>query len=141
MAFKEMFHINVSDRMGMMCLPWGKEWHWTHEDALVTLHYKDKLILEEMKRAVQTMEGDSVRAPFNTCHFSFEDSSHWAVNTMDNSERMRTEAEDQDWEHLNDVKIPSKTWDYVGSRRRRSFSDNDDNASDEESTKSRQGEE
>ena len=141
MAFKEMFHINVSDRMGTMCLSWGKEWHWTHENALVTLHHKDKLVLEEMERAVQTMEGDSVRAPFNTCHFSLEGSSHWAVNTMDNSERMRTEAEDQDWEHLHDVKIPSKTWDYVGSRRRRLFSDNDDNASDEESTKSRQGEE
>ena len=87
------------------------------------------------------MEGDSVRAPFNTCHISLEGSSHWAANIMDNSERMRTEAEDQDWEHLSDVKIPSKTWDYVGSRRRRSFSVNDDNASYEESTKSRQGEE
>ena len=56
-------------------------------------------------------------------------------------EKMRNEAEDEDWEHLSDVKIPSKTWDYVDSRRRRSFSDNGDNASDEESTMSRQGEE
>jgi len=87
------------------------------------------------------MEGESVMPHFNTCHFSLEGSLHWAVNTMNNSERMRTEAGDNDWEHLNDVKIPSKTWDYVGSRRRRSFSDNDDNESDEESTKSRQGEE
>ena len=63
------------------------------------------------------------------------------MNTMDNSKRMRTEAEDEDWEHLNDVKIHSKTWDYVGLRRRRSFSDNGDNASDKESAKSRQGEE
>ena len=52
MAFGEMFHINVSDRMEAMCLPWGKEWHWTHEDALVTLNYTDKLVLEEMERAV-----------------------------------------------------------------------------------------
>ena len=66
MAFKEIFHINVSDRMGTMCLPWGKEWHWTHEDAWVTLHYKDKLVLEEMERAVQTMEGDLVMVPFGT---------------------------------------------------------------------------
>ena len=121
-AFSEMFSINVSDGMGTMCLPWGKEWHWSHEDALATVHYKDRLILEEIEHAIQTMKGDSVMPPFNQCHFSLEGSLHWAVNTMNNSERMRAEAGDNDWEHLNDVKIPSKTWDYVGSRTRRSFS-------------------
>ena len=60
---------------------------------------------------------------------------------MNYSGRMRNKAGDEDWEHLSDVKIPSKTWDYVGSRRRRLFSDNDNNPSDEESTQSRQGEE
>ena len=136
----KMFSISVGDKMETMRLPWGKDWHWSHEDALATVHYNDKLVLE-MKHAIQTMEGDSVMSPINTCHFSLEGSSHWAVNTMNNSERMRTAVGDDDWEHLNDVKIPSKTWDYVGSRRRRLFSDNDDNASDEESTESRQGEE
>ena len=129
MASNEMFSMNAIDRMGTMCLPWGKEWHWSHEDALVTVHYKDTLILE-MEHAVQIMEGDSVMSPINTCHFSLEGSSHWAVNTMNNSKRMRTEAGDDEWEHLSDVKISSKTWDYVGSRKRRSFSDNDNNASD-----------
>ena len=130
MAFRDMSHVDVSDRMGTMCLSWGKEWHWTYEDALITLHYQGKLILEEMEHAVQIMEGDSVMSPINTCHFSLEGSSHWAVNTMNNSKRMRTEAGDDEWEHLSDVKISSKTWDYVGSRKRRSFSDNDNNASD-----------
>ena len=60
---------------------------------------------------------------------------------MNNNKRMRTTAGGDDWEYLSDLKIPSKTLDYVGSRKRRSFSDNDNNASDEESTMSRQGEE
>ena len=90
-----MFSISVGDKMRMMCLPWGKDWHWSHEDALVTVHYNDKLVLE-MEIAIQTMEGDSVMSPINTCHFSLESSSHWAVNTMNNSKRMRTAAKDDE---------------------------------------------
>ena len=137
MEFWKIFSINIGNRIGTMCLPWGKDWHWSHEDALVTVRYK----VLEMEHAIQTMEGDSVMSPINTCHFSLEGSSHRAVNTMNDSERMRTVARDDEWEHLNDVKIPSKTWDYIGLRRRRSFSDNGDNASVEESTMSGQGEE
>ena len=135
-----MSSINADDRMGTMCWPWGKYWHSSHEDALVPIHYNDNLFLE-MEHVIQTMEGDSVIPPINANQLSLEGSSHWVVNATDNSARMRTTTEDDDWGHLNDVKIPGKTWDYVGSPRRRMFSNNDDNASDEESTMSRQGEE
>ena len=62
------------------------------------------------------------------------------MNTRNDQDRTRDAVGNPDWEHLGDVKIPSKTWDIVVSRRRRSFSDNDDNASNEESTMSGQGE-
>jgi len=45
-----------------------------------------------------------------------------------------------DWEHLEDVKIPSKTWDIVVSRRRRLLSDSNVNVSDEGKIMSRKGE-
>ena len=53
---------------------------------------------------------------------------------------MRIALGNPDWKHLDDVKIPSKIWDTFVSRRRRSFSDNDVNVSDEGSTMSGQGE-
>ena len=46
-------------------LPWGKDWHSRHEDALVTTYYDDNLVLD-MKHAIQTMKGDSVITPINT---------------------------------------------------------------------------
>ena len=75
MEFWRMFSIRVGDRMGTQCFPWGKDWHSSHEDALVTIHYNDKLVLE-MEHAIQTMEGDSVMSPINTCQLSLEDSLH-----------------------------------------------------------------
>ena len=72
--------------------------HWWH--ALVTVHCDGKLVLN-MEHAIQTTEGDSVATPINTNQLSLEDSSHWAVNTTNNSERTRTTAGDDDWEHLN----------------------------------------
>ena len=63
--FAEMFSISFGDRTGTPCLPWGKDWHARHENALVTSHYNDKLVLD-MEHAFQTMEGDSVTAPIHT---------------------------------------------------------------------------
>ena len=108
MAFGEMFSNNVSDRVGVSCLPRGKEWHLSCEDAMVTIHYNDKLVLN-MEHAIQTMEGDSVTAPINTNQLSLEGRLHWAMNTRNDSKRLRTAARNHDWEHLDDVKIPSKT--------------------------------
>ena len=75
MVFVEMFSINVSDRMGAPRLPWGKEWPISHEDAMVTTHYNDKLALN-MEHAIQTMEGESVTPPINTNQLSLEGSLH-----------------------------------------------------------------
>ena len=46
-----------------------------------------------------------------------------------------------DWEHLEEVKIPSKTWDIIVSRRSTSHSEGDANASGDRTAMSRQGEE
>ena len=44
--FGEIFSISVVDRMGKQYLPWGKDWHWTYNDALVTIHHDDNLVLD-----------------------------------------------------------------------------------------------
>ena len=80
MELGKMFSISVGDRMGTQYLPWGTDWRLSHEDALVTTHYNDKLVLD-MEHAIQTMEGDSVIAPIDTNQLSLEGSLHWAVNT------------------------------------------------------------
>ena len=69
---EEMFSISVSDRMGKQCLLWGKDWHWTHEEALVTIHHDDDLLLD-IEHVIQT-EGDSVTAAINSNHLSLEGS-------------------------------------------------------------------
>ena len=61
------------------------------------------------------------------------------MNTRNDQDRTRDAVGNPDWEHLGDVKIPSKTWDIVVSRRRRSLSDNNVNASNEESTRRERG--
>ena len=102
MEFWKMFSISVGDRMGTPGLPWDKDWYSSHEDVLMTIHYNDKLVLNT-EHAIQITEGYSVTSPINTNQLSLEGSSHWAVNTRDNSKRMRTAAENHDWEHLNNV--------------------------------------
>ena len=138
--FGEMFSISVSDRMGKQYLPWGKDWHWTYEDALVTIHHDDNIVLD-IEYVIQTMEGDSVIAVINTNHLSLEGSSHWAVHTRNDKDNTRNAVEMLDWKHLEDVKIPSKIWDIIDSRRSTSHSEGDANPSDERTTMSGQGEE
>ena len=110
MDLGEMFSISVFNRMGEQYLLWGKDWHSSHEDALVTSYYNDNLVLD-MEHVIQTMEEDSVIAPIDTNQLSLEDSSHWAVNTRNDQERTRIAVGNPDWEHLDGVKIASKTWD------------------------------
>ena len=51
-----MFSISVFDGMGKQYLPWNKDCHSSHEDALVTTYYDDNLVLE-MEQAIQKWKG------------------------------------------------------------------------------------
>ena len=118
----------------------GRDWHWTCEDALVTIHHDDNLVLD-IEHATQTMEGDSVTAAINTNHLSLEGSSHWAVNTKNDQDNMSSADKMFDCKHLEEVKIPSKTWDIIVSHRSKSHSEGGANPSDGRATMSGQGEE
>ena len=135
-----MFSISVSDRTGKQDLSWGRDWNWIWEDALVTIHHDDNLMLD-IAHVIQTMEGDSVTVAINTNLLSLEDISHWTVGTRNDQDNMRNTEEMLDWEHLKDVKIPSKIWDIIASRRSTPHSEGDANPSDDRTTMPGQGEE
>ena len=83
---------------------------------------------------IRAMEGDSIATAINTEFLSKVDSSNRADGIM------REDSNDEpEWEHLGDVTIPSKTWNYVvsytSSSRKRSKPD----TSDDNATTSRQG--
>ena len=112
----------------------------TDEDALVTIHHDDNLVFD-IEHVIQSMEGDSVTAVIDTNHLSLEGSLHWDVNTRNDQDNMRNAREMLNWEHLEDAKIPSKTWDRIVSHRSTSHSEGDANPSDKRRTMSGQGEE
>ena len=60
------------------------------------------------------------------------------MNTRNDQDSTKNTERNPDWEHLEDVNIPSKTGDVVVSHRRRSLSEANGNVSDEGTTMSGQ---
>ena len=89
------------------------------------------------------MEGDSISTAVKTDFCFKSDSSNRAKSTRYDPVKTRNAKRNKifPWEHLDNVKIPSKTWDNVVSRTRSSPNENDLNPSDDHTTMSRQGEE
>ena len=75
--------------------------------------------------------------------FSKAENSNRAKSTRNDSDRINNAGEGEilPWEHLEDVKMPGKTWDSVVSHTSTSRNDGDPNPSDGQTTMSRQDEE
>ena len=89
------------------------------------------------------MKGDSIATEINTGDFSRVDSLNSAKSTRHDpvTTRRADRNETFKWERLNDVKMPSKTWDYLVSHTSSSRKEGDQDTSDNNTTTSRQGEE
>ena len=128
-----MFEIEFSDRMGEKLKSGGRDWNPCMPDTKTNLAYDDKLVLT-LDMQVQAMKGDSIATALNTDFFSKTSSSNNITRTrrVDGNGKLK-------WEDLDDVKIPSKTWDYVVSHTSSSRNRGDQDTSENSTTMSRQG--
>ena len=101
----KMFEIKFSNRMGENIRSGGRDWDTKMPDARTTLVHDDDLVFT-FDIQIQAMKGDSIATAINTSFCSKVSSSSGAVKTvkMDGDKELK-------WESLEDVRLPSKTWD------------------------------
>ena len=89
------------------------------------------------------MKGDSFATAINTGDFSRVDGLNSVKSTRHDpvTTRRVNRNKTSQWERLNDVKMPSKTWDYVVQHTSSSHKGDNPDTSDNNTTTSRQGEE
>ena len=123
-------------------MPGGRNWDSLMPDAEVTRNYDNKLELD-FEHQIRAIKEDSIPTAINTDFLSKIDSSDIAKSTRHDLVKTRKAERNKiyTWERLGDVKIPSKTWDYVVSHTSSLRKGSDPVTSDDHTTMSRQGKE
>ena len=111
-----MFDSRFSNRMGERVIPGGRNWDPLMPNVEVTRNYDDKLELD-FEHQIRAMKWDSIPTAINTDFLSKVDSLNSAKSTRHDPVKTRKAEKNKIYtrERLGDIKIPSKTWDYVVS--------------------------
>ena len=121
-------------------LPWSRDWEQLMPDAKSHLPYYDDRLKLDLERRIQAMEGDSVATVINRSFCLRADRSNRAESTRNDPDKKGIRKKMKyvfSWEHLKDVKLPSKTWDDVVSHTSTPRKEGDSNVSDDQTTLSK----